>query len=272
MKSWAEIKESIAYNPSFAYGPAVPGWSTTPGIHNTADPQAMARLNSFVGAIADTEYLDPMTPIRALRNFLLRIGMVVDGIDGVVPDDGDEWYFPVYNQAKPIGYAKDANGNTDGWSFTTHDDHDPDMVLVVTFDRNESNRWMLTASLTNEIPADDSGKTIDESTATVASQKVELFRNDPKAFQSWIEQRGEVRGTFLLTRVVSLVPLELEADKFRSDETIYLHTRKANPRKERLIAVDAKSNKEIRFIATEDPRGNIRIYGNPLHPVTIGKN
>ena len=56
-------------------------WNQTPisqdgnDSFNITNPEVLKRVNSFVGSIADREYLIPENAIDKLRNFLMRIGL-----------------------------------------------------------------------------------------------------------------------------------------------------------------------------------------------------
>ena len=56
-------------------------WNQTPtsqdgnDTFNITNPEVLKRVNSFVGSIADREYLIPENAIDQLRNFLMRIGL-----------------------------------------------------------------------------------------------------------------------------------------------------------------------------------------------------
>jgi hypothetical protein len=43
--------------------------------YDITNPEVLARVNAFVGSIADREYLIPENAVGQLRNFLLRIGL-----------------------------------------------------------------------------------------------------------------------------------------------------------------------------------------------------
>ena len=70
----------------------VGGWNQTPLTVNDTDPFDLAnplvlkRINTFVGSIADREYLMPEAAIEQLRNFMMRIGVQFPKVD--LPESG----------------------------------------------------------------------------------------------------------------------------------------------------------------------------------------
>ena len=70
----------------------VGGWNATPLTVNGTDPFDLAnplvlkRINTFVGSIADREYLMPEAAIGQLRNFMMRIGVQFPKVD--LPESG----------------------------------------------------------------------------------------------------------------------------------------------------------------------------------------
>ena len=50
------------------------------------NPSVLKRVNSFVGSIADREYLIPEAAIEQLRNFLMRVGVQFPKVD--LPEGG----------------------------------------------------------------------------------------------------------------------------------------------------------------------------------------
>ena len=67
-------------------------WNQTPITYNQTDPfdvanpDVLKRINTFVGSIADREYLIPEAAIQQLRNFMLRIGLQFPKVD--LPESG----------------------------------------------------------------------------------------------------------------------------------------------------------------------------------------
>ena len=67
-------------------------WNQTPITYNQTDPfdvanpDVLKRINTFVGSIADREYLIPEAAISQLRNFMLRIGLQFPKVD--LPEGG----------------------------------------------------------------------------------------------------------------------------------------------------------------------------------------
>jgi len=67
-------------------------WNQTPITYNQTDPfdvanpDVLKRINTFVGSIADREYLIPEAAIQQLRNFMLRIGLQFPKVD--LPEGG----------------------------------------------------------------------------------------------------------------------------------------------------------------------------------------
>ena len=70
----------------------VGGWNQTPLTVNDTDPFDLAnplvlkRINTFVGSIADREYLMPEAAIDQLRNFMMRVGVQFPKVD--LPESG----------------------------------------------------------------------------------------------------------------------------------------------------------------------------------------
>ena len=70
----------------------VGNWNQTPLTVNDTDPFDLAnplvlkRVNSFVGSIADREYLMPEAAIDQLRNFMMRVGVQFPKVD--LPEGG----------------------------------------------------------------------------------------------------------------------------------------------------------------------------------------
>ena len=68
-------------------------WNQTPITYNQTDPfdvanpDVLKRINTFVGSIADREYLIPEAAIQQLRNFMLRIGLQFPKVD--LPEGGE---------------------------------------------------------------------------------------------------------------------------------------------------------------------------------------
>ena len=67
-------------------------WNQTPVTYNQSDPvdvanpDVLARVNAFVGSIADREYLIPEAAAHQLRNFMMRIGLQFPKVD--LPEGG----------------------------------------------------------------------------------------------------------------------------------------------------------------------------------------
>ena len=67
-------------------------WNQTPITYNQTDPfdvanpDVLKRINTFVGSIADREYLIPEAAIQQLRNFMMRIGLQFPKVD--LPEGG----------------------------------------------------------------------------------------------------------------------------------------------------------------------------------------
>ena len=66
-------------------------WNQTPisqdgnDSFNITNPEVLKRVNSFVGSIADREYLIPENAIGQLRNFLMRIGLQFPVVETPLP-------------------------------------------------------------------------------------------------------------------------------------------------------------------------------------------
>jgi len=66
-------------------------WNQTPisqdgnDSFNITNPEVLKRVNSFVGSIADREYLIPENAIDQLRNFLMRIGLQFPVVETPLP-------------------------------------------------------------------------------------------------------------------------------------------------------------------------------------------
>ena len=52
---------------------------------NITNPEVLKRVNSFVGSIADREYMLPEAAINQLRNFLMRIGLQFPVVETPLP-------------------------------------------------------------------------------------------------------------------------------------------------------------------------------------------
>ena len=52
---------------------------------NITNPEVLKRVNSFVGSIADREYMLPEAAINQLRNFLMRIGLQFPVLETPLP-------------------------------------------------------------------------------------------------------------------------------------------------------------------------------------------
>jgi hypothetical protein len=84
------------------------------GAHNIHDPAVLKRVNAFVGAVADMEYLKPQHAVDTLKEKLGRIGLSFDcSLDG---DKGSKTV-----EVKQFGgrFGKDTDGsdvNDDGIS------------------------------------------------------------------------------------------------------------------------------------------------------------
>ena len=57
------------------------------GVHNIQDADVLKRVNGFVGAIAEREYLKPQFAVDELREKLQRIGLTVSPCD-ITGDSG----------------------------------------------------------------------------------------------------------------------------------------------------------------------------------------
>ena len=85
------------------------------GVHNIQDADVLKRVNGFVGAIAEREYLKPQFAFDELREKLQRIGLTVSPCD-ITGDSGK-----VTAEVKQFGgrFGKDTDGsdiNDDGIS------------------------------------------------------------------------------------------------------------------------------------------------------------
>ena len=85
------------------------------GVHNIQDADVLKRVNGFVGAIAEREYLKPQFAVDELREKLQRIGLTVSPCD-ITGDSGK-----VTAEVKQFGgrFGKDTDGsdiNADGIS------------------------------------------------------------------------------------------------------------------------------------------------------------
>ena len=80
MKSFKQYDE--AYTDKFAHSSAE---DDNAGLFNVQDPASLQKLNGFVGALADKEYLQPNAAVEQLA---LRMGTV--GLNFILPNiDGD---------------------------------------------------------------------------------------------------------------------------------------------------------------------------------------
>ena len=85
------------------------------GAHNIDNPDVLKRVNAFVGAISDREFIKPQHAIDELREKLNRIGLNVSAVD-MNGDNGK-----VTAEVKQFGgrFGKDTDGsdiNDDGIS------------------------------------------------------------------------------------------------------------------------------------------------------------
>lgn len=51
------------------------------GLHNIQDADTLKKVNAFVGAVADREYLNPQAAVDQLREKLKNIGLTVSDVD-----------------------------------------------------------------------------------------------------------------------------------------------------------------------------------------------
>jgi len=85
MKTFKQhIKEYHGYKGD-AYGVGTQGMENSIedsalGAHNIQDPDVLKRVNGFVSAIADMEYLKPQQAVDELREKLQRIGLTVSPV------------------------------------------------------------------------------------------------------------------------------------------------------------------------------------------------
>ena len=81
MKSFKQYDE--AYTDKFAHSSAE---DDNAGLFNVQDPASLQKLNGFVGALADKEYLQPLAAVEQLA---MRLGTV--GLNFTLPNiDGDK--------------------------------------------------------------------------------------------------------------------------------------------------------------------------------------
>tara|TARA_B110000285_G_scaffold158320_1_gene176649 strand:- start:1766 stop:2209 length:444 start_codon:yes stop_codon:yes gene_type:complete len=85
------------------------------GVHNIHDADVLKRVNAFVGAVADCEYIKPQFAVDSLREKLQRIGLTVADVN-LEGDNGK-----VTAEVKQFGgrFGKDTDGsdiNDDGVS------------------------------------------------------------------------------------------------------------------------------------------------------------
>ena len=81
MKSFKQYDE--AYTDEFAHSSAE---DDNAGLFNVQDPASLQKLNGFVGALADKEYLQPLAAVEQLA---MRLGTV--GLNFTLPNiDGDK--------------------------------------------------------------------------------------------------------------------------------------------------------------------------------------
>ena len=84
MKSFKQfdLNEDGQYTDRFAHSSAEDG---NAGLFNVQDPASLQKLNGFVGALADKEYLQPLAAVEQLA---MRMGTV--GLNFTLPNiDGD---------------------------------------------------------------------------------------------------------------------------------------------------------------------------------------
>jgi len=81
MKSFKQYDE--AYTDKFAHSSAE---DDNAGLFNVQDPASLQKLNGFVGALADKEYIQPLAAVEQLA---MRLGTV--GLNFTLPNiDGDK--------------------------------------------------------------------------------------------------------------------------------------------------------------------------------------
>ena len=51
------------------------------GAHNIENPDVLKKVNAFVGAIAEQEYMNPQAALEQLGNKLKTIGLQVSNVD-----------------------------------------------------------------------------------------------------------------------------------------------------------------------------------------------
>ena len=88
------FKQHIKEGHDYAGGQVGVSTSVSPedsniGAHNIHDSKVLAKVNAFVGSIAEQEYIDPKAAVEQLRNKLKTIGLDVspvsmDGANGTV--------------------------------------------------------------------------------------------------------------------------------------------------------------------------------------------
>ena len=59
--------------------------------YDLSNPLVLKRINTFVGSIADREYLMPESAIGQLRNFMMRIGVQFPKVE--LPKAGSKYLY-----------------------------------------------------------------------------------------------------------------------------------------------------------------------------------
>ena len=114
MKSFKQYDE--AYTDRFAHSSAE---DDNAGLFNVQDPASLQKLNGFVGALADKEYLQPLAAVEQLA---MRLGTV--GLNFTLPNiDGDKGNAVVEVSQYGGRYGKTPeNTNTKRFTTTTTPD------------------------------------------------------------------------------------------------------------------------------------------------------
>ena len=83
--------------------------------YDITNPEVLARVNAFVGSIADREYLIPENAVGQLRNFLLRIGLQFPKVE--LPEGSGKVTVPLSQWGGRFG----KDGNVDFDEFLNDD-------------------------------------------------------------------------------------------------------------------------------------------------------
>jgi len=137
MKSFKQHNE--AYTDRFAHSSAE---DDNLGLFNVEDPDSLQKLNGFVGALADKEYIQPLAAVEQLA---MRLGTV--GLNFTLPKiDSDKGNTTVEVNQFGGRYGKDTDGsdvNDDGVSHKK----EGGLKLEFNWEKQSNNTYKVFANL-----------------------------------------------------------------------------------------------------------------------------